>query len=157
MSLLSQVIESFKSQSLKGILHKMLQSQDCQFEQDKRLGEAGGKADLFIESDEVIYLVKTVEAFQVQALGADVVAEAALARKHLLTHTYKRVVPVLIIGQNAQSRAFMEAAYKNQALIVHGPIEECAHQLEFLLQHQVIPTYQLSARSKESELKFFGI
>lgn len=157
MSLLSQVIESFKSQTLKGILHKMLQSQDCQFEQDKTLGEAGGKADLYIEADEVIYLVKTVETFQVQALGAEAVEEVAQARKHLLTRTYKRVVPVLIIGQNAQSRSFMEAGYKHQALIVHGPIEECAHQLEFLLQHQVIPTYQLSARNKDAELKFFGI
>ncbi|ASS75994.1 hypothetical protein CIG75_14165 [Tumebacillus algifaecis] len=157
MSLLTQVIESFKSQSLKGILHKMLQAQDCHFEQDKWLGEAGGKADLYIEGDDVIYLVKTIETYQVQALCAEVVEEVAKARKHLLTRTYKRVVPVLIIGQYAQSRAFLEAGYKNQALIVHGPIEECADQLEFILQHQVIPTYHLSVSSRDSEGQFFRI
>jgi hypothetical protein len=157
MSLLSQVIESFKSHSLKGILHKMLKNQDLRYEQDKKLGEAGGHTDLYIEADEVIYLVKTVETFQVQALGKEVVEEVANAKKHLLKRTYKRVVPVLIIGQNAQSHAFMEACYRCQALVVHGPIEECAHQLEFVLQHQVIPTYQISPRVKDSELRFFGI
>ncbi|MFC4769629.1 hypothetical protein [Effusibacillus consociatus] len=158
MSFLSQMIGYFGSPALKESMFKALANQECKLEKDKPLLESNGfKADLYIETDDVIYLVKTIEKFQLNPIGASFVEDLIQAKKQLVTQKYKRIIPVVVIGQNTQSRAFLEAVYRNHVLVLQGTVEECAFHLEYILQHQIAPTYQISPRSADSEVRFFTI
>jgi hypothetical protein len=158
MSLMSQMLEYFRSPAIKESLYRALAGQACKLEKDKRLPELGEfKADLYIETDDVIYLVKTVEKFRLEPLTGQSVEDLCRAKNHLVRHAYKWVVPIMIIGQNTQSHSFMEAVYRHQVLVIQGPVEDCANHLEFILQHQVVPSYQMSHQMQDGDMLFFAI
>jgi hypothetical protein len=158
MSLLSQMIDAFKSTAFKESLYKALEGQGCTLEKDKLLKATGNfKADLYIETEDVIYLVKTVEKYNIEPLSESLVEELGAAKKNLASGGYKHVVPVVIIGQNPLSHPFLEGVYRNQVLMIQGAVEECAAQLEFILQHQVVPSYQMTPRIGDEEVRFYGI
>jgi hypothetical protein len=158
MNFMSQMLDYFRSPAIKESLYKALANQDCTLEKDKLLPEMDGyTADLYIETDDVIYLVKTVEKFSIEPLSGDDVEDLWQAKKRLVQHVYKQVVPIMIIGQNTQGHSFMEAAYRHHVLVIQGPIEDCATHLEFILQHQVVPTYQMSMQIRDSDMLFFAI
>lgn len=175
MSFLTQMTSYFRSPALKESMYHALANQQhpagtsrvtsaklpdramYRLEKDKLLETDGFKADLYIESDDVIYLVKTIEKFQLDPLPASYVQDLIQAKKNLVHRKYKRVVPVILIGQNTQSRPFLEEVYRHHVLVLQGTAEECAYHFELILQHQVTVTYQMSPRIGDSEVRFFGI
>ncbi|GAX90051.1 hypothetical protein EFBL_1677 [Effusibacillus lacus] len=158
MGLMSQMLEYFRSPALKESIYRALVDMDCKLEKDKLLSEPEGlKADLYIEADDVIYLVKTVEKYQLDPLPGALVDDLIQAKRNLVHSKFKRVVPIILIGENTVSGFFLEEVYRNHVLVLQGTVEECAYHLEFILQHQVSVIYQMSPKLEPSALRFFGI